>query len=56
MSAAMAAVWLTEEVRVLSLVVLPSITVAALLVLFFEWRGKLQRELVADLDAVDRAG
>ena len=50
LAAGLTAVWLTDELRVLSLVVLPSIVVATLLVLFFEWRGKLQRGGWADLD------
>jgi hypothetical protein len=44
------AVWLTEELRVLTLVILPSVVVATLLVLYFEWRGKLQRQVWAQLD------
>jgi amino acid transporter len=40
-AAGVTAVWLTEEVRVVSLVMLPAATVAALLVVFFEWRAKL---------------
>ena len=35
------AVWLTEQVRVFSLVMLPTATVAGLLVVYFEWRAKL---------------
>ena len=50
MAAGLTAVWLTEELRVLSLVILPSIVVATLLVLYFEWRGKLQRQVWAELD------
>ena len=50
MTAGLTAVWLTEELRVLSLVILPSIVVATLLVLYFEWRGKLQREVWAELE------
>lgn len=49
LAAGLTAVWLTEELRVLSLVILPSIVVAALLVVFFEWRGKLEREVWAEL-------
>lgn len=50
MAAGLAAVWLTEELRVLRLVILPSIVVATLLVLYFEWRGKLQRQVWGELD------
>ena len=50
MASGLTAVWLTEELRVLSLVVLPSTVVATLLVLYFEWRGKLQRQVLAELD------
>jgi hypothetical protein len=50
MASGLTAVWLTEELRVLSLVILPSIVVATLLVLYFEWRGKLQRQVLAEPD------
>ena len=50
MAAGLTAVWLTEELRVLSLVILPSIVVATLLVLYFEWRGRLQRQVRAEPD------
>ena len=43
-AAGLTAVWLTEEIRVLSLVILPSIVVATLLVLYFEWRDTLRRQ------------
>jgi hypothetical protein len=33
--------WLPEEVRAFGLVVLPTVTVAALLVVYFDWRAKL---------------
>jgi hypothetical protein len=45
MASGLTAVWLTEEIRVLSLVILPSTVVATLLVLYFEWRGKLLRQV-----------
>ena len=45
MTSGLTAVWLTEEIRVLSLVILPSTVVATLLVLYFEWRGKLLRQV-----------
>jgi hypothetical protein len=35
------AVWLTEEVRVLALVILPTAIVASLLVMYFDWRARL---------------
>jgi hypothetical protein len=35
------AVWSTEEVRVLALVILPTAVVASLLVMYFDWRAKL---------------
>ena len=50
MASGVTAVWLTEELRVLSLVILPSIVVATLLVLYFEWRTKLRRQVWAELD------
>jgi hypothetical protein len=48
LAAAITAVWLTEEVRVLGLVILPTGIVAALLVVYFDWRAKLRRRAVAD--------
>jgi hypothetical protein len=43
MAASITAVWLTEEVRVVGLVAVPTGLVAGLLVVYFEWRAKLQR-------------
>ena len=48
LAAGITAVWLTEEVRVLGLVILPTGIVAALLVVYFDWRAKLRRRVVAD--------
>ena len=41
MAAGITAVWLTQEVRVIGLVTLPTAIVAGLLVVYFEWRAKL---------------
>lgn len=41
-------VWLTEGVRVFALVMLPTAIVAALLVLYFDWRGRLMRRVQAE--------
>lgn len=41
MTASIAAVWPTEEVRAFGLVVLLTAIVAALLVVYFDWRAKL---------------
>ena len=47
--AAMAAVWLTAEVRVVGLLIVPTAAVASLLVLYFDWRAKLlQRRIPAE--------
>ena len=48
MAAGVTAVWLTEEVRVVGLVILPTAIVASLLVLYFDWRAKLQRRILAE--------
>ena len=45
LAAGITAVWLTEEVRVLGLVILPTGIVAALLVVYFDWRAKLRRQM-----------
>jgi len=41
LAAGMTAGWLTEELRVTGLVMLPTAIVAGLLVVYFEWRAKL---------------
>jgi hypothetical protein len=43
--AGMTAVWLTEEVRVFTLVMLPAGIVAALLVVYFDWRARLLKQI-----------
>jgi predicted ABC-type sugar transport system permease subunit len=50
MAAGTTAVWLTGEVRVVGLVMLPTAVVASLLVLYFDWRAKLQRRILAERD------
>ena len=42
------AVWLTGEVRVFGLVALPTAIVAALLVVYFDWREKQSRRMLAE--------
>ena len=42
------AVWLTGEVRVFGLVALPTTIVASLLVVYFDWREKLLRRMLAE--------
>jgi hypothetical protein len=42
------AVWLTGEVRVFGLVALPTAIVASLLVVYFDWRQKLLRRMLAE--------
>jgi hypothetical protein len=51
MVSGMAAVWLTEEVRVVGLIALPTVIVASLLVLYFDWRARLQRRILTERDA-----
>ena len=50
LAAGVTAVWLTEEVRLVGLVILPTAIVASLLVLYFDWRAKLQRRILAERD------
>ena len=50
MAAGITAVWPTQEVRVVGLVMLPTAVVAALLVLYFDWRAKLPRQILAKRD------
>jgi hypothetical protein len=41
MAAGITAVWLTEELRVIGVVLLPTAIVAGLLVMYFKWRARL---------------
>ncbi len=50
MAAGVTAVWLSEEVRMVGLVILPTAIVASLLVPYFDWRATLQRRLLAERD------
>ena len=50
MTTAIAAVWLTSEVRVFGLVMLPTAIVAGLLFVYFDWRAKLRHQILADRD------
>ena len=43
--AGMTAVWLTEEARVFTLVMLPAGVVAGLLVVYFDWRARLLKRI-----------
>ena len=43
------AVWLTGKARVFGLVARPTATVAELLVVWFDWREKLRRQMHAEL-------
>ena len=51
MAAGLTAVWLTEEVRVIGLIALPAAIVASLLVMYFDWRARLQRRILAERGA-----
>jgi hypothetical protein len=48
LAAGATAVWLTGEVRVLGLAALPTAIVAGLLVVYFDWREKLLRRMLAE--------
>jgi hypothetical protein len=43
-------VWRTEELRVFGLGVVPTAIVASLLVLYFDWRRRLRRQILAEPD------
>ena len=49
------AVWLTSEVRVFGLVMLPTAIVAGLLVVYFDWRATLRRRVLAERDTYRKA-
>ena len=48
LAAGTAAVWLTDEVRVFGLVILPTGVVAGLLVVYFAWRDNLRRRALTE--------
>ncbi len=48
-------VWLTGEVRVFGLVALATAIVASLLVLYFDWRGKLLRRMLTERNQYRKA-
>ena len=50
LTAGATAVWLTSEVRVFGLVMLPTAVVGGLLVVYFEWRAKLRDRILAEGD------
>jgi hypothetical protein len=50
LTAGATAVWLTSEVSVLGLVMLPTAIVAGLLVVYFDWRAKLRNRILANRD------
>ena len=50
LTAGATAVWLTSEVRVFGLVMLPTAIVAGLLVVYFDWRVKPRNRISADCD------
>jgi hypothetical protein len=49
------AAWLTSEVRVFGLVMLPTAIVAGLLVVYFNWRAKLRHRVLAERDTYPKA-
>ena len=51
MAAGLTAVSMTEEMRVLGLVMLPAAAVASLLVRYFDWRGRMIRRFRTEHDA-----
>ena len=54
LAAGITAVWLTEEVRVFGLVILPTGIVAGLLVVYFAWRDNLRRRALAERGGIGR--
>jgi hypothetical protein len=49
------AAWLPTEVRVFGLVILPTAIMAGLLVVYFDWRAKLRRRVLAEHDTYRKA-
>ena len=54
-AAGAAAVWLTSELRVFGLVLLPTGIVASLLILYFDWRARMRRQILAERDEPRKA-
>jgi hypothetical protein len=50
MAASSTATWLTGEVRVAGLAILPTAIMALLLILYFDWRAKPQPRILAEPD------
>ena len=50
MAAGSTATWLTDEVRVTGLVILPTAIMVFLVVLYFDWRAKPLRRILAEPD------
>jgi hypothetical protein len=48
LAAGATAVWLTGEVKVFGLVILPTAIVAGLLVVYFDWRERLRRRMLVE--------
>ena len=48
LAAGATAMWFTNEVRVFALVALPTAAVAALLVVYLDWRERLRRRMLAE--------
>ena len=55
MAAGATAVWLTSQIRVFGLVLLPTAIVASLLILYFDWRTRMFRRIRHDRDEDRRA-
>ena len=55
MVAGIAALRLTEEVKVFGLVIIPTALVAGLLVVYFNWRGKLRSRIGDELHEYRKA-
>jgi len=47
--------WLTEELRMFGVIILPLAIAALLLVAYFDWRAHLRRRLRMELDAYRKA-
>ena len=48
LAAGATAVWLTGEMKVFGLVILPTAIVAGLLVVYFDWRERLRRRMLVE--------
>lgn len=54
--AGLTAVWLTAEIRVFGIVLFPTVAVAAMMILYYDWRPKLSRRSRSEAEMHEEVG